>query len=1087
MPLVFLRSLGLLALSLSLSHSALGKFQSPSSVSNSHPSPDESAISALVDKYFSAYGKKDLAGVVALWSEKSPDLATNKQRLQQQLTSEGLSYGSPTISRVKTEGEMASLRVTIALTSINLKSWQAGEQKMVSNLELVKEGGEWKVWRFAAAAEDLAVALVKADTEAERAMLLAEEKELVTVELGRAILMLVRPMISRGSYQRAIDLCKLVLKMAERLGDNTNTAEALRGLGNAHRLQGNYIEALEYYQNSLKASRERSDKAGIAAALNNIGLIYMLQGNYTEALEQYQRSLSIKEEIGDRAGTPSTMANIGLAQRLLGNYTEGLEQFRKSLKLFEEFGDRDGIARTLNNIGLVYDSQGNYTRAMEQYRKSLSIFGEIGERAGIATALNNVGLIHLKQGNYAQALEFYRESLRIKKEIGNSNGICITLNNIGEVYSLQGNYSEALEQYRKSLSILEETDDKANIAIILNSIGEARLLQGDYPQALEQYRKGLRIFEEIGHKAGIAGSLNNISETIRLQGNHTQALQFAGRAAELASQIDSAEVMWKAHTNAGEAYFALEQFDQARQSFDQAIATIEALRTNVAGGEREQQRSFESKISVYHAMVELLIAQKNPGEALIYAERARARVLLDVLSSGRISVTKTMTSQEIEQERELKSELFSLNTQIYREQQRQQPDQDRLNQFEAQLQKARLDLENFQTNLYVAHPELRPQRGEAPIIKTEEIAALLPDAGSVLLEYVVTDDRTYLFAITKAAAKPEVAVRVYTLPIKRDELAKRTENFRQQIAGRDFGFRAPARQLYQLLLKPAQAQIQGKKNLIIVPDDKLWELPFQALKTQDDRYLIESSAISYAPSLTVLREMKARHNRRHVDVTGLALLAMGNPALGKETKERATIALRDGRLDPLPEAEREVKALRTFYGASRSKVYLGKEAREDRVKSEAVDARILHFATHGTLNNASPMYSHLVLAQGGANEDGLLEAWELMEMDLKAELAVLSACETARGRYGAGEGMIGLTWALFVAGVPATVVSQWKVESAGTRDLMMGFHRELRGRPGKTRVSKAEALRLAALKLMENPATNHPFYWAGFVLVGDGN
>jgi CHAT domain-containing protein len=116
----------------------------------------------------------------------------------------------------------------------------------------------------------------------------------------------------------------------------------------------------------------------------------------------------------------------------------------------------------------------------------------------------------------------------------------------------------------------------------------------------------------------------------------------------------------------------------------------------------------------------------------------------------------------------------------------------------------------------------------------------------------------------------------------------------------------------------------------------------------------------------------------------------------------------------------------------------------------------------------------------------LLEAWELMQLDLKAELAVLSACETARGRYGAGEGVIGLTRALFVAGVPSIVVSQWKVESASTRDLMLNFHRRMRAPAAKAKMTKAEVLRQAVLKVMKNPETSHPFYWAGFVLVGDG-
>ena len=301
----------------------------------------------------------------------------------------------------------------------------------------------------------------------------------------------------------------------------------------------------------------------------------------------------------------------------------------------------------------------------------------------------------------------------------------------------------------------------------------------------------------------------------------------------------------------------------------------------------------------------------------------------------------------------------------------------------------------------------------------------------------MTNDVTYLFAVTRARGQPAAVVRVFTIPIKQAELAKQTEHFRQQLAGRDLGFRDSARKLYDLLLKPAQALLRGKTSLVIVPDDKLWDLPFQALIGESNRYVIETSAVAYAPSLTVLREMRARRDRRPSEARGSTLLALGNPALGQETIERAMLALREDNLVPPPEAEQEARALGHLYGSSRSKIYIGREAREDRVKAEAGQARILHFATHGTLNNASPMYSHLVLAQGDTNEDGLLEAWELMQLDLKADLAVLSACETARGRFGAGEGMIGLTWALFVAGVPATVVSQWKVESASTRDLMV--------------------------------------------------
>jgi len=200
--------------------------------------------------------------------------------------------------------------------------------------------------------------------------------------------------------------------------------------------------------------------------------------------------------------------------------------------------------------------------------------------------------------------------------------------------------------------------------------------------------------------------------------------------------------------------------------------------------------------------------------------------------------------------------------------------------------------------------------------------------------------------------------------------------------------------------------------------------------------------------------------------------------------------LMDEKLDPLPEAERQVNVMKQIYGAQKTRVYIGAEAREERVKAEAGSYRILHFATHGILNDSSPMYSQLLLAQSeaDANEDGLLEAWEIMKLNLNADLVVLSACDTARGRVGAGEGMIGLSWAFFVAGSPTSILSQWKVDSASTTELMVEFHRQLKAQmanPGDS-FSAARALREADLKLLRSERYRHPFYWAGFVVTGKG-
>jgi len=618
---------------------------------------------------------------------------------------------------------------------------------------------------------------------------------------------------------------------------------------------------------------------------------------------------------------------------------------------------------------------------------------------------------------------------------------------------------------------------------------EQILTQERYDLALENLRKSLRLREETSDRRGVCKSLSNLSKLYQNQGHYTEMLEVSRRAARLAEEIHDPQWFWTAQEDIGRALLALRRPEQARQNFLAAIGAIESMRREVAGGEQQRQSFLENRHGPWLGMIELLVSQKDYAEALSFAERSKARVLLDALQSGRASLRKSLSPQERQTEEDQRLRLVALNSQLTSEALRDKPDSSRMAELKASVEKARLEYEAVETSLYVAHPDLKTHRGEASIIKAEELKTLLPGAAGALLEYVVADDRTYLFAITKAAGRAEAGLQVYTIPIKRAELAKQTESFREQLAGRDLGFRASAHKLYDLLLKPAQGLLSGKSSLVIAPDDKLWELPFHALLDEDGRYVIEKSAVSYVPSLTVLRETQAQRSKRRpgarAETPGYPLLALGNPAIGKETIERAALTMRDEKLDPLPEAEKEVKALGQLYGGARSKVYIGAEAREDRLKAEATQARVLHFATHGILNDASPMYSYLALAPGDKSEDGLLEAWELMQLDLKADLAVLSACETARGRFGAGEGVIGLTWALFIAGVPSTLVSQWKVESNSTRELMLGFHQRLRA-PSKAKMTKAEALRQAALKLMKSPGASHPFYWAGFVLVGDG-
>lgn len=824
----------------------------------------------------------------------------------------------------------------------------------------------------------------------------------------------------------------------------------------------------------------------LIGALGTRALRTQTYADYDTALRYTELQRFVAEKINEPVGVAASWLNTAIVRTSQEEHELGLAAAQKALHLYESLGSKRGIALTLETFSNLHRALGDHRRAFECAQKSLRLSEEQNHRRGTMVALSELAIIYGQQNNAEQALAHLERTLALAQELGDNLMIATVRHDMALQYMRLGDHAHALDIYQQLLKQTETYGDKGGAAMVRDQIGRIFADQGRYEEALSYHRAALTGIEAASKRRSTVVTLNNLSAVYLLQKNYTEALDVSQQAVSLARETGRKVDVFVALTNLGYSQFGLNRLSDAQQSFTEAVSLSENLRSQVAGGVEERQRYFEGGMRAHHGLLSVLVKQNQLRDALNFAERAKARTLLDMLQEGRVSVQKAMTAKEQQDERQLKSQLTQLNKQLARlSQSDKQNAAARVQELETRLEKARLNYEAFQNALYAAHPELKTQRGEAPIINAQELAELVPNAVTVLLEYVVTDENAYLFAITKPAEKVEL--QLYTLPINRAELEKQIEAFRKQLATRDLGFRTSAVKLYDLLFKPAQAQLRGKTNVVIAPDSNLWDLPFQALVNNGGRFVIEDAAITYAPSLTVLREMTKRRMDQPATRTAATLLAFGNPFSELKTAKPAP-ALRDGSLDPLPEAAEEVKALARLYGATRSKIYVGPDAREDRVKSEAGQAGILHFTTHGTLNNAAPMYSYLTLAEGGPNDDGLLEAWELMQLDLKAELAVLSACETARGRIGAGEGVIGFSWAMFIAGVPATVVSQWKVESASTRDLMVNFHRSLISprAPQKSKPTKTDALRQAALRLMRNPETSHPFYWAGFVLVGDG-
>lgn len=1010
---------------------------------------EEVGLRTSVVRYFDALAMRDLTDLMKYWSVAAPDLEIRKKELQAKFAAnDHVEVKNLTIRILSIDGDQARLHVDLEITALDIKTRQpsTGFGKMVRAMHWLKESGFWRINSETSVEEELAAELVAARTDQEREALLLQNHEFVNSPLITA----VKVFADRSTdYREQLRIYALGQNLAERMGDKRRTAELLNNVSAMHRMLADYPTAIVYARKGLAISEDIGDQAGVANSLLGLGVFNFSLGNYTEALEYYQRSLSISESLGDKKLIAFAFSGIAQTAEVRGDYAKALDAYNQSLALREQLGDQAKIGLGLNAIGVVYFRQGNYAQALEYALKSLAVNEESKNTQGIAQSLSTAASVYREQGNYAQALTYFQRSLKIRENLGEKRGIGNQLNNIGLVYQLLGDGVQALEYFDKALSLREAIGDKHGIALSLNSIAHVHLDSRDY-----------------------AG-----------------ALGYAQRAAMLARETGEGEVLWNAQTVVGRCYRLLNKFELAKDALTEAIATIESLRFQVAGGERDQEQFFESKVAPYREMTELFVTQTDTNQALNYAERAKARVLLDVLRTGRTNISKSMSADEQRREQELRTVLTSLNTQIAREKSRQQSGIARLQQLEMSLAKARLEHEDFEASLYVAHPELKIQRGETATFTIEQAGDLMDDRNA-LLEYTVTDAQVFLFVLTRLVGTRRVEAKTYKLSVGPNELIKLVGKFRQRLGNRDLDYSDSATELYGALLKPAVEQLKGKNSLVIVPDDFLWDLAFQALQSSNKHYLVEDYAISYAPSLTVLREMIAKHQRPHKQNQS-TLLAIGNPSLGKQTIERARMVMVNEGLEPLPEGERQVRTLGQLYGLQRSKIYVGPEAREDRFKAEAAGYRILQMATHSVLNDANPMYSHVVLSQlaGDSKEDGLLEAWEIMGLDLKADLVVLSACDTARGRIGAGEGVIGLTWAFFVAGSPATIVSKWSVESVSTTELMLNFHRHLKsGVSGAHKpITKAEALRQAQLMLLRTKRYEHPFFWAAFVVVGDGS
>jgi len=920
-----------------------------------------------------------------------------------------------------------------------------------------------------------------------RDLLLRANPSLVTNRLWRELITQAVAASNGPSPNKSLAIFDVAIDVARLLHSPKLLGTTYYRLGSTHSTLNQIPLAIDAYEKSRANFEQAGSRRDLIYILADLGTLYFILEQYQKAKDYSEQSvvLADKLKISDapagaspddfgRARALQTLADISLRD---GDETQAIANLETSLELFRQLNGKGTdydyyIAGDLMALGRVYSAMDEYAKGLFYLNQALEIVKKLSDADMMSSLLNSIGFLYMEQEDYLQAKQYYERSLQGYLSEDNQRESARVLLNLGVIEQRQSHYDQALTRFKASLQAARETKIRDVEIASGEGIGVVLTAKREFAPALEALNQSFEIAKDAKDKTRQTEILWRSAETYYEMGKYDEAVSHVESAASLARASHLPKLTYLATTTLGQSYAAQKKFNLATQTLKDAVEQLEITRDRVAGREVESQLFFENKTVAYHALIDILVKQGRTLDALLYAERAKGRVLLDVLSKDKQGLAKLLTPAEKEETQRLNRKISEVNDRIKSQ---ETANSASLNSLYSQLDAARLEYQSFQNALSVTHPGLSIRSGRTATIDSLGIDTLTRNTDNAYLEFVVGRDRVLMFVLTTNKSNAGIELKTYPLEITANDLVRMVDQFHDQLANLNPEYTANARKLYDLLVAPAAEQIKGADTLCIIPDGFLWNLPFQALMPANDRFLLEDHAIYYAPSLSVLREMAKKERGAGIRNS---LIAFGNPVIGKDEQHQVDLC-------PLPEAENEVNTILKTLGLKQNKAFIGREASEKTFKAQGPDFSMIHLATHGVIDNRNPLYSHLLLTKsdGDPDNNGLLEARAIMNMNLDADLAVLSGCETANGKIAPGEGVIGLTWAFFIAGTRSVLVSQWKVNSASTSQLMANFYQNLAVK-NQLGGEKARALRAGALRLMKGNNNRHPFFWAGFVLVG---
>jgi CHAT domain-containing protein len=878
-----------------------------------------------------------------------------------------------------------------------------------------------------------------------------------------------------GNSNEAERNARAALKLARTIHNRALEAEALNNLGEALSLNDR-TQAREPEQQALAIWRELDDPRGQAITSISLGYNYKDAGQPEKAFRSFAEALSLARQSKDLGVECQALAAVANINRKTGNNQAALESYEAAKAIAERIGDQTVLAMSIGGIGSIYLEMGEQRQALQHIEDATKLFERNGKLWGLAEGKLQLGRLHHSEGNDNEAIDYLLAALASFRSLRMPSLESSTLRELGLVYDSLKNPNKALECYKSALRLTPTNDDQHEKAYLLSYIG--------------------RIYEQLK--------------------DPTRALQYYRDALPLSERSSDPMAGMMIHYNLAHLYRNAGNLADARREVEAAVALIESQRTNVLSHELRTSY-FASVRSTYEFYIDILMQmhKQSPGsgfdkEAFAVSEKARARSFLELLSEARAKGRDGVDPALIEKERELSE---TINTKAQRQVELFMAKRN------AESDQICKELDDLVAELTLTRDKIRQANPRAASLNVPELLTLddvqrrLLDNDTILLEYVLGDERSYVWVATRSSLFS------YELPPRKEiETAARKLHeliaSRQMIYGEPVSTRAERQSkadaqipsqtdlLSKLILGPLAGKLE-KKRLLVVADGALQYVPFQMLTAPETGYLVQKYEIVNLPSASTLALLQSTAANRKPAVKSVAVLAdpvfeVDDPRVASNIKNikrprsnDVHLAVRDAGVSPdgvqIPRliasaAEADgIIAAAPWYTAFKA---VGFDAnREIVLGSQLANYRIIHFATHGLINSERPELSGIVLSlfdSEGQPQNGFLRLHDIYSLHLPADLVVLSACSTGLGKDVRGEGLIGLTRGFMYAGASGVIASLWKVDDDATAELMKHFYEAL----FQKGMAPAAALRYAQLTLAQNKRWESPYYWAGFVIQG---